>query len=175
MRLILAVKAFWNTLLGKNFGPVSTVAAPVDMSAFETIKADRKALKSPRDQFETGAVYTLVLLQREGRLIDFLMENIDIYEDSQVGAAVRRIHQTCGKTLSEHFQIRKIIDQSEGAAFRVDEKLDRSRVRLVGNVPDMLPFEGFVQHPGWECAKIELPERNDALEDKIIYPAEVGF
>ena len=41
------------------------------------------------------AVQILAALQREGRLIDFLEEDLSAYEDAQIGAAVRNIHQGC--------------------------------------------------------------------------------
>jgi len=190
MRLFKAFKAFWDTLLGRVTEPkpliITATAAPTAKTSDNpaataatvdpTKTVDRRNLaKSNREQFDAGAVYTLVLLQREGRLIDFLMENIDSYEDSQVGAAVRRIHHSCGKTLEDYFKLKKIIPAGEGEQFKVDAKVDRTKIRLVGNVPDMLPFDGFVQHPGWEAAKIDLPERNDSIDGKVIYPAEVGF
>ena len=40
--------------------------------------------------FEAGAVHLLFLLQKEGRLIDFLQESIEGYDDAQVGS--RRAH-----------------------------------------------------------------------------------
>src|SRR5216683_667825 len=44
----------------------------------------------------------LALLQREGRLLDFLLEDIKAYQDAQVGAAVREIHQKCQAAIKEH-------------------------------------------------------------------------
>src|SRR5476651_1826151 len=37
----------------------------------------------------------LTLMQREGRLIDFLMENVDGADNETLGAGVRSIHQAC--------------------------------------------------------------------------------
>ena len=34
----------------------------------------------------------LAILQREGRLLDFLLEDISSYQDAQIGVAVRDIH-----------------------------------------------------------------------------------
>ena len=42
-----------------------------------------------------AAVQMLAALQREGRLVDFLQEDLSSYEDSQIGAAVRNIHTGC--------------------------------------------------------------------------------
>src|SRR5207253_6846543 len=36
-----------------------------------------------------AAVQLLAILQREGRLLDFLQEDVDGYADAQIGAAVR--------------------------------------------------------------------------------------
>ena len=45
------------------------------------------------------AVQVLGLLQKEGRLVDFLMEDLGGYSDADVGAAVRPIHAGCRKVL----------------------------------------------------------------------------
>ena len=47
-----------------------------------------------------GALQMLGILQRDARLIDFLMEDITSYADDQVGAAVRSLHADC-RTNSE--------------------------------------------------------------------------
>src|SRR4051794_18293914 len=44
----------------------------------------------------------LALLQREGRLLDFLMEDVQAYSDAQIGSAVRDIHRSCRKALQDH-------------------------------------------------------------------------
>ena len=46
-----------------------------------------KAQAGPAD----GAVQILSVLQRDARLVDFLMEDIGAYSDEQVGAAVRDV------------------------------------------------------------------------------------
>lgn len=181
MNLVKAIKAFWHILLHgeKQLSQAAAAVKPAEVGGSETIQrnkvAEKKAAKSEQEQFEAGAVYMLALLQREGRLVDFLMENIEAYDDGQIGAAVRRIHQSCGKTLQEYFHIKRIVDRQEGSAFTVDSRLDHTRIRLVGNVPDMVPFDGVIQHGGWEAGKIELPERNDSVDLKVVYPAEIGF
>ena len=39
---------------------------------------------------------------REGRLIDFLMDDLTAYGDAQVGAAARVVHEGCKAVLQEH-------------------------------------------------------------------------
>jgi hypothetical protein len=50
---------------------------------------------APGNQAETEIVSFLGLLQERGRLVDFLMEDITSYDDAQVGAAARVVHQGC--------------------------------------------------------------------------------
>ena len=42
------------------------------------------------------------MMQREGRLMDFLAEDLDQYEDSQIGSAVRAIHAGCRRIVQEY-------------------------------------------------------------------------
>ncbi|MDD3117552.1 MAG: DUF2760 domain-containing protein [Victivallales bacterium] len=175
-----AFKAFWSVWRGPSRSANGvTVKALEETEAESSLRTGEKKLsvtaKDNRESFENGALYTLALLQREGRLIDFLMESIDSYEDNQIGAAVRRIHASCRRALQEYYQIRRIVETPEGGAFEVDAKMDHSRIRLVGNIPDMVPFKGVVQHCGWEAVRLDLPERHSNVNTRIIYPAEVGF
>src|SRR5205807_3544888 len=43
----------------------------------------------------------LALLQREGRLLDFLMEDISAAPDAQVGFGVREMHRKCQAALKK--------------------------------------------------------------------------
>src|SRR5262245_43911387 len=43
------------------------------------------------------AVQMLALLQRDGRLVDFIAEDLAPYQDAQIGAAVRDVHESCRK------------------------------------------------------------------------------
>ena len=59
------------------------------------------------------------LLQEKGRLVDFLMEDVTAYEDAEVGAAARVIHQGCRQVLEEYFKISAISQAQEGAEVTV--------------------------------------------------------
>ena len=41
------------------------------------------------------AAQILAILQRDGRFVDFLMEDLGAYSNEQVGAAVRDVHRGC--------------------------------------------------------------------------------
>ena len=171
-----AIAAFWNTLRGKSPAPSEMLqineTATIDDS---DRKPDKKAdKKSSREAFEAGAIHTLTLLQREGRLIDFLQENIDAYEDSQIGAAVRRIHASCHKVINENFALQHIVDKPEGDSITLSNDFNPAEIRIVGDAPDLFPFNATVRHRGWLASQLNLAEKTD-IGNRVITPAEVSF
>src|SRR5262245_29896547 len=54
---------------------------------------------------EAIAVRAISVFQAEGRLLDFLSEDIDGFNDADVGAAVREIHRGCRRALKDHFKL----------------------------------------------------------------------
>src|SRR6266851_3656173 len=74
----------------------------------------------------------LALLQREGRLLDFLLEDIQDYPDAQIGAAVRDIHRQCRTALKEHLDLEPILSGGEGTNVEVPPGFDPSAIRLTG-------------------------------------------
>jgi Domain of unknown function (DUF2760) len=120
-----------------------------------------------------AALRLLALLQEEGRLIDFLEEDIAPYDDAQVGAAVRTIHSGCRKALHERMQINRIYSEEDGAEVEVPTGFDPSAVRLTGNVHGQPPFRGTLQHGGWRATQVKLPEPSADLDPALLAPAEV--
>ena len=170
-RFITAWKAFWRILFSAD------AATAWDECIRGEVPASRPA-PVPEAPVEAGgilpdAVYTLVLLQREGRLVDFLEEEIDGYSDEQVGAAVRRIHAGCRQVLAENFGVTAIQDAAEGDAIEVPSGFDPGAIRLTGNVSGAPPFRGTLQHRGWKVTKVDFPARHAKLDPTIICPAEV--
>jgi len=125
------------------------------------------------DALSADAVYTLVLLQREGRLIDFLQEDISQCSDAQVGAAARQVHANCRLVLARNFGIAPVYGEREGARVRVGPDSDPRQVRVVGDAGREPPFEGTLRHHGWRVTKVEFPARHAKLDASIICPAEV--
>jgi hypothetical protein len=138
----------------------------------EAEQALEEAKKAP-DRFAEGAVYSLLLLQREGRLIDFLQEDISGFGDEDIGRAVRQIHSGCRGVLADNFGAAPVMDKAEGEAIKLDDAVDPSRIKLTGNVPDAPPYSGTLQHKGWHAAKLHFPERTGSYDETVIYPAEV--
>ncbi|MCM8536338.1 MAG: DUF2760 domain-containing protein [Lentisphaeraceae bacterium] len=135
------------------------------------VKDAKEELNKPSDGED--AVYTLALLQREGRLIDFLKEDISAFEDAQIGAAVRQVHEGCKKVLDKHFSVEAIVNSTEGETVSVDKGFDPSSYELSGNVTGEAPYSGELRHKGWKASKVELPIRQKGRNSAVIYPAEV--
>lgn len=141
--------------------------------AQDKAKMEPQAEQSAESALQS-AVQMLSILQREGRLIDFLQEDLGAYEDSQIGAAVRNIHQGCKAALTEHVELKPIYKEAEGVAVTVPPGFDARAVRLTGNVTGSPPFKGVLRHRGWRVARIELPKITaGGQEDLIVAPAEV--
>jgi hypothetical protein len=115
----------------------------------------------------------LALLQREGRLLDFLLEDIKDYSDDQVGAAVRDIHRQCHAALEEHLVLEPVLPQGEGDTVEVPAGFDPSAIRLTGNVTGEPPFKGILQHHGWRVKELKLTPPPEGQDEFVLQPAEV--
>lgn len=123
---------------------------------------------------EASAIQILSILQRKGRLIDFLQEDLTAYEDAQIGAAVRTIHEGCKEALAESLTIEPIYSETEGSRVTVESGFDANTLRLTGNVTGAPPFTGALQHRGWRVTDVNLPKQvADKGKDKVLAPAEV--
>lgn len=115
----------------------------------------------------------LSLLQREGRLVDFLLEDIESYSNDQIGAAVRDIHRSCQKALREHLALEPVLAAEENATVEVPASFDPSAIRLTGNVTGQPPFKGSLRHHGWRVKEIKLAPPPEGQDQFILHPAEV--
>jgi hypothetical protein len=120
-----------------------------------------------------SALQLLGLLQREGRLMDFLMEDIASYGDAEVGAAARVVHDQCRSVLETHVRVERIRAEAEGAPVTLAAGFSASEVRLVGEVAGQAPFRGVLKHAGWRAVGIDLPQLSDGHDVHVIAPAEV--
>jgi Domain of unknown function (DUF2760) len=122
-----------------------------------------------------GALQILSILQRDSRLIDFLMEDIAGYDDEQVGAAVRTLHADSKATLVRHVTLSPVIDSVEGTFQKLDatKAPDPNRIKLIGNVPASGKVAGgTLRHRGWQVSAVQLPE-SGKQDLSIIAPAEL--
>ena len=117
----------------------------------------------------------LALLQREGRVLDFFLEDISGASDEQVGAGVRELHRKAQAALKEHLTLEPVLPQEEGAAVEVPPGFDPSAVRLTGNVTGQPPFRGTLQHHGWRVKDYHLPAPPAGQDPFVVAPAEVDL
>lgn len=126
-----------------------------------------------QDSSEQSHLRLLTSLQLSGRLIDFLKEDISGFDDAQVGAAVRKIHEDCAKSLEELVTIRPVMDENEGAVINVPRGYNPSMIKVVGKVKGEPPFSGIVVHRGWKAHKRSLPKQVGEIAPEVICPAEI--
>jgi uncharacterized protein DUF2760 len=126
----------------------------------------------PPDRGE-AALRLLALLQQEGRLVDFLEEDLTEYSDAQIGSAVRAIHGGCRAVLKERLDLAPILPGNEGATVTVERGFDPAAVRVTGNVRGEPPYQGVLRHPGWRSAAFRLPDSIANRDHTILAPAEV--
>jgi hypothetical protein len=124
------------------------------------------------ERSDAAALRLLATLQEEGRLIDFLQEDITAYGDEQIGAAVRGIHASCAKALRSCVTLEPVLPGTEGDNTTVPPGFDPTGIRLVGNVSGTPPFRGVLRHPGWRARAVSLPARK-GQDVMVIAPAEV--
>ena len=164
-KLGLAFKAFFTTLKSDEFAKlVETGGAPKQVAAAPVIE------KPARSE----ALTLLAALQREARLVDFLMEPLDGYSDQQVAAAVRDIQADSRKVLERMFAPKPLHSENEGAKITVPAGFDAGAFKLTGNVVGEAPYNGELMHPGWTATKVDVPVWKGSDETaNIIAPAEV--
>lgn len=166
-RLWFAWVAFFKILFDGKFAaqcyPPPRLAAP---------KEEPKKIEPPKPSNDP-ALQLLALLQREGRLVDFLEEDIASAADDQIGAAARVVHQGCRKALREHVKLASVREEEEGAKLTLPEGFSAAEVKLTGNVSGKGPHEGTLRHKGWKVTEIKLPTPVDGHDARVIAQAEV--
>jgi hypothetical protein len=113
----------------------------------------------------------LAILQRDSRLVDFLMEDVSGYADDQIGAAVRELHDQCRDALARYVGLAPVIDGVEGTFAKAPG--DAAAVKFVGNVPAKPPAGGTLRHKGWRAVKVDLPALAAKQDASIVAPAEI--
>jgi hypothetical protein len=146
-------------------------------SQFGFTKARPAPITATQEQpkVSDGALQMLQLLQRDSRLVDFLMEDISSYTDDQIGAAVRTLHSESRASLARHFMLNPVIDGVEGTFQKLDASKvpDANRIKLIGNVPanGKVPG-GTLRHRGWMVSSVNLPPLGKQ-DPSILAPAEL--
>jgi hypothetical protein len=178
-RLWLAFLCFWRVLVSRPFAQ----AVLPQSQAYDagTLGAGAPALPKPPPQPQAlpperehaSALVLLSMLQREGRLVDFLQENVAGFPDADVGAAARIVHEGCRKVVQQYLGLKPILPESEGAAVNVPAGFDAQKIRLTGNVAGQPPYSGALKHHGWVATEVKFPSVSPAMDPRVLAPAEV--
>src|SRR5262245_28828554 len=73
--------------------PVAAPKAPAPQATAEA---------APRTQ---DALQLLTLLQREGRFVDFVQQDLASFGDADIGAAARVVHEGCRRAIRAHARV----------------------------------------------------------------------
>lgn len=120
-----------------------------------------------------AALQLLGLLQQEGRLVDFVEEDVTQFSDADIGAAARIVHQGCRKVFEDCCVFEPVCSEAEGSQITLPPGFDASHYRLSGNVAGEAPFSGVVVHRGWRVRTMTLPKLTAGHDASIIAQAEV--
>lgn len=191
-RFVLAFSCWFRILFGKKLRPDVLAFLPDEIKALpppaaeepakpekprkpekQPEKAPEKPRVSPAQAHRDGALAFLALLQREGRLVDFLREPLDGFGDADIGAAARDVHRGCRKVLEQHLSIEPVMPGAEEEKVSVPKGFDPAEVRLIGEAKGEPPFRGTLRHHGWRVVDAKLPTLADGVDRAVIAPAEV--
>ena len=178
-RLSFAFRCFFSLLFqGKIpkevLQAVAGSAAEVAPSPITTPSASAKVgCDAPNPEAVDRAVQMLALLQRDGRLVDFLEEDVSSYPDGQLGAAVRSIHTSCRQVLDRYIKLEPVLSSEEDHPVILPPGFDPAAIKLVGNIGVERPIRGLLRHRGWRVAEVTLPSLPQGSGRAIVAPAEV--
>lgn len=194
-RFWLAWLCFWRCLVSREFAqavlPASRAydagtlaqlpaggAAPAALPRQEAVKpvvveAPKPPPALPPEREHASGLAVLGMLQREGRFVDFLQENVAAFSDAEVGAAARIVHEGCRKVVNQYLTLQPVLPQSEGDRVTVPAGFDAQRTRLTGNVAGQPPYNGTLRHHGWVTTEVKFPAVSPAMDPRVLAPAEV--
>ncbi len=129
------------------------------------------ARKEPVVTAADGALQLLALLQREGRFVDFVQQELASFGDADIGAAARVVHEGCRRAIQNHARVVNVRDEAEGSPVTLERATED--VKLVGNVAGAAPFRGVLRHRGWRIEGLALPTIVGAHDPALVAPAEL--
>jgi hypothetical protein len=141
-----------------------------DRNAGDRNAGDRNAGDAATDR---SALVLLALLQREGRLVDFLEQDVADFDDEEIGAAARTVHEGCRKALRSHATVEPVRDEDEDSRVTIEAGYAPSEVKLTGAVGPKPPYAGVLRHRGWRVRELSLPEPVAGHDVQVVAPAEV--
>jgi hypothetical protein len=151
-------------------GRRATVAVPVVAADDDAPAPGEEVPPAPSPDV---ALRLLATLQEEARLIDFVREDIDGYEDADVGSAVRGIHAALRKAIDERLTVEPILAGEDGDRVEVPAGFEPALIRVTGKLGGGPPYVGVLRHGGWRARDVRLPAPSPGSDATILLPAEV--
>lgn len=100
----------------------------------------------------------LGILQEKGRLVDFVMEDLNAQPDARVGQVARVVHQGCREVIVKAFAPEPLeTSVAEGEILTLPEGYAPDEYRLIGTVTGE-SSRGRLLHRGWVAKTVKLPE-----------------
>jgi hypothetical protein len=164
------------------FGTAATplLIPPTEVKAFDgrasgsaSSHTVNPAPQSPAVEPHASGLFVLSLLQREGRLLDFLREDVGGFSDADIGAAARLVHDACRKVLQQYLPLQPVATQAEGETVSIAADFDAQKFRLVGHVSGPGPWRGTIKHRGLIAATNSFPPVPTSLNLNVLAPCEV--
>ena len=160
------LKIAWKVLIDGLF------AADV-VAGVNEIEAAKTRTAPPAERVHASGLLLLGALQREGRFVDFLQQEVAGFSDEDIGAAARVVHTGCRKVVRQYLDLSPAVPGAEGGPMTVPAGFDAQRIRLTGNVSGRPPFKGTLTHHGWVAGHIRMPAISETIDPRVIAPAEV--
>jgi hypothetical protein len=157
----------------KSLQSIAVPASPPRQKTGKTEENDEVERKQRLHHDKRRFLHLVSVLQIEGRFLDFLNENLDQYEDAQIGAAARGVHERCKQALAKYLVLEPLAAKAEGEVVTVPVGFDSGGYRLSGNVTGDPPFEGRLTHKGWRAGRLNMPDFAFSGDPEIIAPMEV--
>lgn len=171
-RLWLVLSCAFRILFEREFA-AKVAGLRAEQEPIEALSAPSAArvAPAPAPAPSSDALQLLSLLQREGRFVDFVQQEIAAFSDADIGAAARLVHEGCRRALHQHGRIVSVRAEAEGAPLTLERASED--VKLVGNVAGSAPFRGVLRHRGWRVEELTLPKLVGTHDPKLVAPAEL--
>lgn len=179
MRIGLAFRAFFKAMFDQQAAERMALALDEDPTPALTHQPKPEQPETapkpkPAAPAQNPAITLLATLQRDARLIDLIHEDLDQYQDAQVGAAARPCLKQCRQSLDRMLKIEKLFDAAENESVPVEADASPARVRWVGETTSTSGSAKLV-HPGWKATTADLPQwSGEAGDANVIAPAQVA-
>lgn len=175
-RMSYAWRCFFSILLRGEIPEdvaLELIKTPATVARTAESPAKREVAEKETPESSDRAVQMLALLQRDGRLVDFLAEDVAPYPDTQLGAAVRTVHESCRQVLERYVKLEPVITSEEDQPVTVPAGFDPASIKLIGNITGKPPLRGLLRHRGWRATQVNLPSLPEGTGRSVVAPAEV--